>query len=603
MNPVPAKGLLGLGLALVALLANAAVTFWNLDRLVSVQREVTRSHETLAELEQLFATLKDAEASQHRFLISDERAALTPYLAARSVVGIQLRRLGHLFEGDAPQTAQLGDLAQAVQRDLAWLGEGVRLARDGRREEALALAAAAPEGIEGTTLRGLVVTLEDAERRALTLRDAEAGRLRFAAFTSGLASVLLGLGLLAVAAILLRSDLAARAEAALALEAANSSLRDADRRKDEFLASLAHELRNPLAAMRSAVELLDASESRADDAAPGRRALGRAVLSRQLSHLTRLVDDLLDLSRVSSSKLVLRKEAVALADVVEAALETTRPAIEEKGHSLGVTLPGKSVVVNGDPVRLAQVVGNLLGNAAKFAPSGGRITVAVDADDVEAVVRVTDDGIGLAPGDLERVFDLFEQGPSTLPSAEGGLGVGLALSRRLASLHGGSLTAASPGPGKGSTFSLHLPRVPAPPRALSPAPAPRPAGPPRRLLLVDDNADAVAALAELLAISGHEVHTAPDGLSGMEAARRLRPDAVLLDLALPGLDGYETARRLRADPDLDGTLLIALSGWAGPEDRLRSAEAGFDHHLAKPVPHARLEEVLSIALSTRRPRT
>lgn len=602
MKTAPARGLVGLLLALAALLANAAVTFGSLHGLVEAQRAVTRSHEALVELAQLFAAVKDAEASQQRFRTESDRADLSAFEAARSALGTQLKRLGHLFEGDVPQTARLGDLAQAVQRDLTRLSEGtgVGAGREVGRGEAPPRAGESRAAPEEASVRGLVAALEEAERRALSRAEAEAVRRRFAAFSSALASALLGLGLIALAALLLRGDLAARAEAASALEAANTSLREADRRKDEFLAALAHELRNPLAAMRSALELVEAAEGRPAAEAPALRSRGRAVLSRQLSHLTRLVDDLLDLSRVSSSRMALRREAVTLADVVEAAVEAARPAIEERGHTLAVAPPDRGVVVSGDPVRLVQVVANLLGNAAKFTPARGRIEVAVAADGQEAVVRVTDDGIGLAPEDLGRVFDLFEQGAASSARADGGLGVGLALSRRIASLHGGSLTASSPGPGKGSTFSLHLPRVPAPPRPAPARPVSRAEVPPRRILLVDDNADARGSLAELLSLSGHEVREAPDGPSAIEAARRERPDVALLDLGLPGMDGYELARRLRAEPGLEGLLLVALSGWAGPEDRLRTAEAGFDHHLAKPVALARLLEAL--AGPTTRPR-
>lgn len=582
MSTVPRKALLGLGLALTALLANAGLTIGNLHGLVAVQREVTRSHQLLVELERLDGTLKDAEAAQVRFLMTEGRSSLVPYETARNVLSLELQRLGELVEGDERQTARLGELAHAVRQQQDRLADGIRLVRAGRREEALSDALVPTELPARSGVRDAVEALEDAERRALSAREAEARRRRFAAVSSSFAS------------LLLRSDLAARADAAAALELSNSSLRDADRKKDEFLVSLAHELRNPLAAMRSAVDLLEASGSRAGEATPPRRTLASAVLSRQLSHVTRLVDDLLDLSRVTSARVVLRKEAVALSDVVEAALETTRPAIEARSHALAVKLPEESVVVEGDPVRLAQVVSNLLTNAAKYATPGGRIALEVAADDAEAVVRVTDDGIGLAPEDLERVFGLFEQGPGGQPHPDGGLGVGLALARRLAQLHGGSLSAESPGPGLGSTFTLRLPRQAAPQRgAPRAAPAAPPGGPPRRVLVVDDNADAAAALAELLSISGHDVRLAADGGSGLEAAREHRPDVVVLDLGLPGPDGYEVARRLRDEPGLEGAVLIALSGWARPEDRRRAVEAGFDHYLVKPVGAARLKELLA----------
>ncbi len=325
--------------------------------------------------------------------------------------------------------------------------------------------------------------------------------------------------------------------------------------------------------MRNAVELLAATEAAADEKAGERRTLSRVILGRQLSHLTRLVDDLLDLSRVASSRVTLRKEAVSLSDVIEAALEVTRPALDARRHTLSVRLPDQEVLVQGDPVRLAQVLSNLVSNAAKYSPPDGRVELAVGADEAEAVVRVSDDGIGLAREDLERVFGLFEQG-TVRPDGDEGLGVGLALSRRLAQLHGGSLTASSDGPGLGSTFVLRLPRASAPLRSPALPEEVRATVTPRRVLLVDDNADGVRSLAEILSLGGHDVHVASDGPSGLEAARQLLPDAVVLDLGLPGFDGYELARRLRSEADLEGTLLIALSGWAGREERARAAAAG-----------------------------
>ena len=592
-------------LAVAAVLANAALSFWNLHRLVAVQREVNRSHELLAELSRLDATLRDAESAQLRFLTTDGRSSLAPFEAASTVLSIRLDRLVDLIDGESAQTTRVGDLARAARRQLDDLADGIRLFRSGHRDEAVSRATGASSGAEGSPVRSAVERVEDAERQALAVRDAEARRRRFVASFSGVVSTLLGLGLLAVAFVLLRAEREAQARAAEALERANSWLRDADRRKDEFLVSLAHELRNPLGAMRTAVELLASAEEPDDGRAAGRRALARTVLSRQLANLTRLVDDLLDLSRVTSRKIVLSKEPLPLTEVVDAALETTRPALDARGLELRRRLPEESVFVEGDAVRLAQVVSNLLSNAARYCPEGGHVDLEIAADEVEAVLRVTDDGIGLAPEDLERVFGLFEQVPSTTKAQAGdGLGVGLALARRIAQLHGGSLTASSPGPGKGSTFTLRLPRAAAPGAA---APAPllpvqrRPAAEPRRVLVVDDDVDGARALAELLTISGHEVELASDGPSALEAARRSLPDAVVLDLGLPGLDGYEVARRIRAEESLAGTLLVALSGWAGLADRLRSAEAGIDHHLVKPVGPGVLEELLATA--TRRPRT
>ncbi len=587
-----------LGVAIAALAANAVLTFGHLDRLVEGHRETSRSGLILTELARVEATLGAAEAAQRGFLLARGTTSLAPLEAGRTVLAIQLDRLAELTQGDVRQGELVAQLSLAARRRLVLLDEGVRRYRqDGMTE----LPREDPAGREAAAaVRSALDGLEGAERRTLAAREAATARSRFAAGTSAIASTLLGFCFVLIGLLLLRRELAADAAATAALEDANAALRDADRRKDEFLASLAHELRNPLAAMRNAVELLDASEGGGDERARERKGLARAVLRRQLAHLTHLVDDLLDLSRVTSSRLVLKKEAVALAEIVEAALETTRPALEARRHELSVAFPRESVLVEGDPVRLAQVVSNLLSNAAKYSPPGGRIELAVAADEVEAIVRVTDDGIGLAPRDLERVFGLFEQG-SARPVDDEGLGVGLALSRRLAQLHGGSLTATSAGPGHGSTFTLRIPRASAPEREavpLAPAPAATTAC---RVLLVEDNADGARSLAELLSLAGHEVHVASDGPSGLEAARRLLPDAVVLDVGLPGFDGYELARRLRAEPSLAGVLLIALSGWAGRDDRARSSDAGIDHHLVKPVGVARLGELL--ATVTRRPGT
>lgn len=598
MRTLARKERIVLGVAVAALAANAVLTVGNLDRLVEGQRETRRSDQVLTELARVETTLGAAEAAQRRFLLARGTTSLAPLEAGRTLLAIQLDRLAELTRGDGRQAERVARLSLAARRRLALLNDGVRLYR--QAGTAVLPGEDPAERETAAALRDALDGLEASERRTLAAREAATARSRFAAGAAALAATLLGFCLVLVGLLLLRRELVADAAATAALEEANSALRDADRRKDEFLASLAHELRNPLAAMRNAVELLDAPEGGGDGRTRERRRLARSVLRRQLAHLTHLVDDLLDLSRVTSSRLVLKKEAVALAEIVEAALETTRPAIEARRHELSVAFPRESVLVEGDPVRLAQVVSNLLTNAAKYSPPGGRIELAVAADEAEAVVRVTDDGIGLSPRDLERVFGLFEQG-SVRPVDDEGLGVGLALSRRLAQLHGGSLTATSAGPGHGSTFTLRIPRASAPEREAAPAAAPPVPATARRILLVEDNADGARSLAELLSLDGHEVHVASDGPSGLEAARELLPDAVVLDVGLPGFDGYELARRLRAEPSLANVLLIALSGWAGRDDRARSLEAGIDHHLVKPAGVSRLGELL--ATVTTRPRT
>ncbi len=589
-----------LWIAIGALAANAVLTFGNLTSLVSAQRDVTRSHQILAELTRLELTVKSAESSQRTFLLTRGRTSLAALEAARTVLGIRLDRIGEMVRDDADQAARLFGLGLATRRYLAGLADEARLSAAERRTGPSPETPFAEDPPGARAVRAGLDATEDAERANLASREARAFRRRFTAALSGVASTALCLCLVVVALLLLVKERASTVAAAAELEEANTSLRDADQKKDEFLASLAHELRNPLAAMRSAVELLTATEAAPDEKAGERRTLSRAILGRQLSHLTRLVDDLLDLSRVASRRVALRKEAVSIPDVIEAALEVTRPTLEARRHTLSLRLPDQEVLVEGDPVRLAQILSNLLSNAAKYSPPDGRVELTVAADEAEAVVRVTDDGIGLAREDLERVFGLFEQGAAR-PDGDEGLGVGLALSRRLAHLHGGSLTASSPGPGGGSTFVLRLPRACAPPRPSAPPEEVPAAVAPRRVLLVDDNADGVRSLAEVLSLGGHDVHIATDGPSGLEAACRLLPDAVVLDLGLPGFDGYELARRLRSEAALEGTLLIALSGWAGRQEKSRSADAGVDHHLVKPAPSGRIAELLGTARTRPRP--
>ncbi len=387
--------------------------------------------------------------------------------------------------------------------------------------------------------------------------------------------------------------------AALAAEVAErrraeQKLREVDRRKNEFLATLAHELRNPLAPIGHGLEILARLGDTDEDRLRARATL--SVIERQVSHLVRLVDDLLDVSRISHGKVGLRPERISLSTVVESALEAARPLLVLRRHALDVRLPRSPVPLCADPVRLAQVLTNLLSNAAWYTEPGGRIRVEADREGGSVVVRVADSGIGIPEDSLAHIFTMFGQAAPTPAVGHGGLGIGLALARQLALMHGGSLTAASDGPGKGSVFTLRLP-VEAGEANPSEALPPVPAIPvtPRRVLVVDDNVDAARTLAELLSLDGHEAHVAHDGPSAVEAARRLHPDIAILDIGLPGFSGLEVARRLRADPSVEGVLLVALSGWVQPEDLVRSREAGFDHHLAKPVGASTLAFLFSLA--------
>ena len=370
-------------------------------------------------------------------------------------------------------------------------------------------------------------------------------------------------------------------------KAAEDRLREADRRKDEFLATLAHELRNPLAPIHSALQLLRIADK---DEEVARQA--RQIMERQIGHLVRLVDDLMEVSRISRGKIELQKEPTDLAEVIGSAVETSRPLIEGARHRLRIELPREALQVHADSVRLAQVLANLLNNAAKYTPEGGDIVLSVSREGGQALVSVRDNGLGLTPELLEKVFDMFAQG---LPQrTQGGLGIGLALARMLVQMHGGSIEARSAGPGQGSEFLVRLPALEA--RLPLPAQPPEPwtlrGKGPRRILVVDDNLDAANSLGLLLRQHGHDVHIAHDGAAGLEAARARAPDMILLDISMPGLDGLGVARRLRADPRLGPVPIIAITGLGQDEDRRRTREAGFDEHLVKPVSPERLRDVL-----------
>jgi signal transduction histidine kinase len=384
--------------------------------------------------------------------------------------------------------------------------------------------------------------------------------------------------------------------AALAVEvaerrAAERALREVARTKDEFLATLAHELRNPLAPLSSATEILSRTGDTPEEGARRERAL--RVIERQVAYMVRLIDDLLDFSRITHGKLELRRERVSLAAVIESALETAGPLLLGRRQVFEVVVTETPVLLHVDPMRLAQVLSNLLSNAAKYTEPGGRIRLEAVRDGEDVVVSVVDSGIGIPAAHLTHVFTMFGQGHQANQAVYGGLGIGLALAKSIAELHGGSLTAASEGEGKGSVFTLRLKCAANDSAAPLATEAPPSATPlPLRILIVDDNVEAALTLAELLALEGHETHVAHDGPSAVDAARRLSPDVAILDIGLPGFDGLEVARRIRAEPGLRKLLLVALSGWVQPDDRARSREAGFDHHLAKPVQLESLELVL-----------
>ena len=379
-----------------------------------------------------------------------------------------------------------------------------------------------------------------------------------------------------------------------ALEKTTQALQEANHRKDEFLAMLAHELRNPLAPIRTAVQLLRLKEL----TEPQRRG-ARDVIERQVEHLVNLINDLLDVSRITRGMITLQLEPVLLQAIVARAVETARPAIDAHRHSLELDLPDELISVEGDKTRLVQVIANILHNAAKFMDPGGRIRLTARREGQFAVIKITDTGIGIAPEQIPKIFELFTQVHSGTERAQGGLGIGLALVRRLTEMHGGTVSVQSDGAGRGAEFTVRLPVLA--PQVAGLSSQRRETGeiptiPPQRILVADDNRDAAEALSLQLQFAGHDVRTAHDGVEALEVAQTFEPDIALLDLGMPKMDGYETARQLRLRSNGRGLRLIALTGWGQQQDRDRTADAGFDAHLVKPVAEAQLFRALAAAV-------
>lgn len=375
-----------------------------------------------------------------------------------------------------------------------------------------------------------------------------------------------------------------------------AALADLDRRKDEFLAMLSHELRNPLAPILDAALLLrlHSNRNRLQGIENPVLQQSASIIERQVGQLARIVDDLLEVSRITTGRIQLHQEQIVLGVIVENAVGTVRSLIDQRKHELTVSLPPQPIWLRADAARLEQVVVNLLTNAAKYTDPGGRVSLTVQKEGEEAVLRVRDTGVGIAPEILPRIFDLFTQAERSLDRSEGGLGIGLALVQRLVELHGGTVTASSVLE-QGSEFVVRLPVVspPEPQPSLPPTEKAQPTAPSLRVLVVDDNVDTVTTLAMLVQESGHEVQTAYDGSAVLEAALDFRPNVVLLDIGLPGLNGFEVAKRLRQQPALQNAVLVALTGYGRESDRQRSQEAGFDHHLVKPGDFGKVLQILA----------
>ncbi|MDB5956644.1 response regulator [Ramlibacter sp.] len=394
---------------------------------------------------------------------------------------------------------------------------------------------------------------------------------------------------------ILFSDITQRLVAEQDLRRLNDELAQANRRKTEFLATLAHELRNPLAPLSNGLHLMRMASSK-----PELLDKTRQMMERQIQHMVHLVDDLLDVARISTGKVELRRQRIDLKEVVATAVETSTSLIEAAGHKLTVEVPVQPLPMDADPTRIAQIISNLLNNAAKYTPEGGRIALKVWTEDRQAVLSVADTGIGIGPEAIDKVFEMFAQVPGA-GKPQGGLGIGLSLVQSLVALHGGSVSAGSAGVGRGSTFTVRLPLTGAADAGTSPQ-AVTAAGKPGQLqvLVVDDNTDAAESLGVLLDIEGHAAHIAHSGAEALQLAQSQALDVVFLDIGLPDMTGYDVAKRMRMFPSMQKTLLVALTGWGTQDDRQRTRDAGFDRHLTKPAELTAVEELLRAAAQAKR---
>lgn len=575
----------------LVLVADAVLGIVNIRRISDAERWVTHTHEALESLQELHSAVQHAESSQRGYLISGHPAFLEEYHHAVSSIPARLDLVDALTQDNPLQQARLAELAMLIDertRALRQVLDAVVMRRDGLND--LEQAREPITSLEGARLMAELDTrmerMEDHERALASLRAraaTKAGRTSVATTAVGL---LLSLLLVGATLTVLRERLAERLRSEAKLSEEHARLEEMHRRKNDFLAMLSHELRNPLAPIRNSAVLLEHQPSLD---AQGRRAV--AIITRQAAHLASIVDDLLDVTRYVRGKLVLSCARIDLAELVERLVDDYRATVPQ-----GVTLvaPPGPTWIRGDSTRLRQALGNLLSNAAKFTPPTGDVLVRLTHAADRAVLEVADSGVGIDAQLLGHIFEPFTQADRSLARTDGGLGLGLSVVKGIIELHGGTVAAESEGANRGARFIIELP---AEVSATQPADgASQLAEPPvdstRRVLVIEDNRDTAESLRTLLELEGHVVDVAHDGPEGVRKARELHPDVVLCDIGLPGLSGYDVARAVRADNALDDVALVAVTGYAGPEDRQRAAEAGFVRHLAKPMDPERLGALL-----------
>jgi signal transduction histidine kinase/ActR/RegA family two-component response regulator len=563
-----------------------------------LRRKADRATHSLKVLDAIGAIRTETrklQAGQRSFVIFGQDSWLQPFRESAAIVLDKLHELKTLTPEDWEQTERSERAEHQAVSGIASMDEINKLRREKGLEAMLTLAQTRGTSSFVDPLLETLAEMDSAERRRLDYLETQSKDAYDRSIFYVWFSAAFGLCGVVILIVFLRRSMNIRAAVAAmlstqkdALEKLAADLSEAGRRKDEFLATLAHELRNPLSPLRNGLQIIQAGQRDPKSLAP---VLG--MMERQLGHMVHLIDDLMDIARISSGKITLRKESVTLRDIVESAVEASRQAIESGDHKLDIRLPDEPVNLCADRIRLAQVLTNLLNNAAKYTPSGGHITLTADRAD-RVVIRVRDTGIGIAKEMLTTVFEIFTQVGTSLERAQGGLGIGLTLVKSLVEMHGGQVEAFSEGPGSGSEFVVRLPFL-ATNAVAKLEPDASDTGDGKRshdILVVDDNRDAADSLAELLKIMGHNVKTVYDGEQGLAVSRDFRPALIFLDLGMPGMNGYEVARQLRLTPELQSVVLVALTGWGQEKDKRETSEAGFDHHLIKPPDITDLRKVI-----------
>lgn len=607
-----------LALVYAALLANALIGYVNVRRLYENDRWVIHTHEVIHSINLLYFLIVDVETAQRGYITTGESAFVDQYDNALAQTKEALATLEKVVDDNASRRQDIADLKQQIARKLAAVQEIVALRKNSGFEAAQALILSGESRRAMEVVRQTISRLEFDENRLLVDRQTQSEVSYRTAVVAGTIASLLGICLSIFASILIWREIDLRNTNATKLRAINdqlakqteqlagfnlsltaqiaertraeAALQEADQRKDQFLATLAHELRNPLSPLLSAAQLLSLEPNSSLEVKEM-----AAIMLRQVEQLKRLIDDLLDVSRISRGKLQLQREPTLLSDAVSMALDVSRTLLESKHHQLLVSQPEQPVLIYGDKVRLAQIIGNLLINAAKYTPPSGHIELDIKLVDQRAVIHVRDNGIGIEPDMLQRIFGLFAQADTTNERSHGGLGIGLSLAKTLVEMHGGSIQAASAGLGQGSQFVVSLPLANQPaqpaPVGIRNAPA-MDKFPTYRCLVVDDNESASHLLSKLLAKLGQDVRIAHSAETAIALTAQWQPHVLISDIAMPEMSGYELAERICGLSNIPRPMLIALTGYGQESDRQAALAAGFEEHLTKPIGMPTLQSLL-----------